>query len=152
MGYLPNDRRHTLKARGSYSFSPEWLVSANVRIQSGMPVTCWGYFADDGTPNETDPGGYASPLYHTCFGEASPPGKTYSPWTHRLDLGVTWKPAFADHKLALNVNVFNALNESVATAIDGTSESDFNTVSNTYGTPLTLTTPRYVMFSATYDW
>jgi hypothetical protein len=152
MGYLPNDRRHTLKAHGSYSFSPEWLVSANLRIQSGMPVTCWGYFSDDGTPNETDPGGYASALYHTCFGEASPPGKTYSPWTHRLDLGVTYKPAFADHKLALSMNVFNALNESVATTIDGTSETEFNTVSNTYGTPITLTTPRYVMFSATYDW
>lgn len=152
MGYLPNDRRHTLKAHGSYAFTPEWMASANVRIQSGMPITCWGYFADDGTANETDPGGYASPLYHTCFGEASPAGKEYTPWTHRLDLGVTYKPAFLDHKLALSLNVFNALNESTATTVDGTSESDFNTVSNTYRMPLTFTTPRYVMLSATYDW
>lgn len=155
MGYLPNDRRHQLKARGSYAFTPEWMVSGNVRILSGMPITCWGFLNDQGgdpADNETDPVGYGGAYYHTCFGKPSPPGKTYAPWTKRVDLGVTYKPAYFDHKLELAVNVYNVLNERHATAIDGTSEEDFATVNQTYGMPLTFATPRYVMFSASYNW
>jgi hypothetical protein len=39
-GYLANDRRHQLKARGSYQISDEWLIGANIRIQSGGPISC----------------------------------------------------------------------------------------------------------------
>lgn len=155
MGYLPNDRRHQLKVRGSYAFNDEWLVSGNVRIQSGMPINCFGFLNDQGgdpAENETDPMGYASALYHTCFGKPSRPGASFTPWTKRLDLGVTYKPAFLDHKLELALNVYNALNDDKATAIDGVSEDDFATVSNTYNVPLTFQTPRYVMFSASYNW
>lgn len=42
IGYLPGDRRHQIKARGSYAFNDEWMISGNVRIMSGMPITCWG--------------------------------------------------------------------------------------------------------------
>ena len=155
MGYLPNDRRHTLKVRGSYAFNDEWMVTGNVRIQSGMPITCWGMLNDQGGDpgtNETDPVGYGAAFYHTCFGKPSPPGVNTTPWTKRLDLGVTWKPAFTDHKLALTLNVFNVFNERHATAIDGTTEVDYATMSNTYNMPLTFATPRSVMFTASYDW
>ncbi len=155
MGYLPNDRRHQLKIRGSYAFNDEWTVSGNVRIQSGMPITCWGFLNDQGgdpAENETDPVGYGGPYYHTCFGKASRPGETFTPGTKRVDLGVTYKPAFLDHKLELALNVMNVFNERKATTIDGTTEEDFATVSNTYKMPLTFATPRYVMFSASYNW
>ncbi|MEO6227524.1 MAG: TonB-dependent receptor [Thermomonas sp.] len=155
MGYLPNDRRHQLKVRGSYAFNPEWMVSGNVRIMSGSPINCFGFLnANGGLPqdNETDPVGYQSAYYHTCFGEISAPGKKFTPWTKRFDLGVTYKPAFLDHKLELSLNVLNALNGNTATSIDGVTEEDFGTVSNTYNMPLAFQTPRYVTLSAAYNW
>jgi len=155
MGYLPNDRRHTLKVRGSYAFSPEWMVSGNARIQSGMPITCYGFLNDQGgdpATNETDPVGYQAAYYHTCFGEPSAPGKAYTPWTRKVDLGLTYKPAFLDHKLELSLNVLNAFNGNKPTAIDGFSEEDFATISNTYNMPLRFQTPRYVTLSASYNW
>jgi outer membrane receptor protein involved in Fe transport len=144
-----------LKVRGSYAFSPEWIVSGNVRVQSGMPITCYGFLNDQGgdpAQNETDPVGYQAPYYHTCFGEVSSPGKEFTPWTRRVDLGVTYKPAFLDHKLELSLNVMNVFNERNATAIDGTSEEDFATVSNTYKMPLRFAAPRYVTITASYNW
>src|SRR5690606_33133595 len=41
-GYLANDRRHQLKARGSYQITDEWSVGGNLRILSGMPICCLG--------------------------------------------------------------------------------------------------------------
>lgn len=155
MGYLPNDRRHQLKVRGSYALTSEWLISGSVRIQSGMPITCWGYYNDQGgdpAQNESDPVGYDGSYYHTCFGKASPPGKKFAPWTKRFDLGVTYRPSFAEDKLAVSLNVMNVFNERKPTAIDGESETAVATVSNTYNMPLRFATPRYVMMNVSYDW
>jgi hypothetical protein len=41
-GYLPNDRRHSLKLFGSYDLTDEWTVGANLLIQSGRPLNCFG--------------------------------------------------------------------------------------------------------------
>jgi outer membrane receptor protein involved in Fe transport len=154
-GYLPNDRRHQFKAHGSYAITPEWMVSANVRIQSGAPIMCFGFYDPDGSiPHDSgaaDPIGYG-PSYHTCFGEAWTPGKKTAPWTHRYDLGLTYKPAAFDHKLAIGVNVFNAFNEVKPTSYDQTSEDDPYVQSNTFGMPVGFTTPRYVQFSVSYDY
>lgn len=154
-GYLPNDRRHQFKAHGTYAITPEWMVSANVRIQSGAPIMCFGWYDPDGTidhtSSEADPIGYGG-SYHTCFGEAWTPGKTTAPWSHRYDLGVTYKPAMFDHKLAIGLNVFNAFNELKPTSYDQTSEDDPYVVSNTYNMPVAYSTPRYVQFSVSYDY
>jgi outer membrane receptor protein involved in Fe transport len=155
-GYLPNDRRHQLKARGAYAITPEWMVSANVSIASGAPISCFGYYDPDGTivhgSPASDPIGYRS-SYHTCFGEPWTPGKKTAPWTRRFDLGVSYKPAMFDHKLAIGLNVFNALNSVVPTSFDSSTESPGpGVLSNTYGLPISFTTPRYVQFSVSYDY
>jgi hypothetical protein len=154
-GYLPNDRRHQLKAHGSYAITPEWMVSANVRIQSGSPTMCFGYYDPDGSIDhnsaDADPINYGG-SYHTCFGQPWTPGKETAPWTHRYDLGVTYKPAMFDHKLAIGVNVFNAFNELKATSYDQNMEDNPYVVSNTYKMPISYTTPRYVQFSVSYDY
>jgi hypothetical protein len=153
-GYLANDRRHQLKARGSYQITDEWSVGANLRIMSGMPISCLGYFnpgsIDEASP-EADPIGYGS-SYHTCFGEVAKPGAVRTPWTRKLDLGVTYRPLWADQKLALGVQVFNATNEREVQQVDVTSEDGPYTVSNTFMLPISLQTPRYFMFTASYDW
>lgn len=154
-GYLANDRRHQLKVRGSYHFNEEWAVGANLRVLSGMPVSCLGYFNPDGSIDEgstdADPIGYGA-SYHTCFGEVATPGDERTPWTRKLDLGVTYRPMWADQKLALGVQVFNVLNEQEVQQVDVTSEDGPYTVSNTYLLPISRQTPRYVMFTASYDW
>ena len=37
-GYLPNDRRHQFKFRGTYAFNENWQVGATLNAQSGRPI------------------------------------------------------------------------------------------------------------------
>jgi hypothetical protein len=155
-GYLPNDRRHQFKAHGAYALTPEWMISANVLVASGAPISCFGYYDPDGTiPHDSsaaDPIGYGD-SYHSCFNEGFTPGKENMPWTHRLDLGASWKPAALDHKLAVTVNVFNVLNSRVQTSVYQYSEDDGPySVNDDYKLPTSFTTPRYVQFSVSYDY
>ncbi|SFR95327.1 Carboxypeptidase regulatory-like domain-containing protein [Dyella sp. OK004] len=146
-GVLSNDRTHQLKAYGAYQISPEWLVSGALRVMSGAPKACLGYF---GT-NEADPSGYGS-RYRWCAGQTTAMGSNGRlPWQEIVDVGVTYRPAFADKKLAFTFNIFNLLNQRRATTTDATYETGRYTVSNSYGVPLYQTTPRYGRFAVTYD-
>ncbi len=158
-GYLANDRRHQLKAFGAYQIAPEWMASATLRVYSGTPKSCLGLFSVNGIDENSGPGpGTADPIgygasYHTCAGEPSPPGKAgRTPWTELLDLGLQYRPNFSDGKLALTLQVFNALNQQRAIQTDASFGNDSPyTVSNTYDMPLYYQQPRYVQFSASYD-
>jgi len=151
-GYLANDRRHNLKIRGSYALTEELLLSANANIKSGMPISCLGYYNPDGSIDENsdagDPLGYYA-SYHTCFGSVAKPGEERTPWTHNLDMALTYTPAMLEDRLQVSLQVFNLLNEQKALQVDVTSEDDAYTVSNTYKVPLALQAPRYAMLSAT---
>ena len=153
-GYLANDRRHQIKMYGSYSITPEWMVSGNIRVMSGGPISCLGYYNPDGSINEgsseADPISYDA-AYHTCLGSIAKPGNERNPWTRNVDLAVTYKPAFLGNKVSLSLQVFNALNSQTPLQVDVTSEEGPYTVSNTYMVPIARQTPRYVMFSASYD-
>jgi len=155
-GYLPNDRRHQFKLRASYAVTDEWLVGMNARIASGAPFSCFGYYDPDGSIDHesgaADPIGYGN-SYHTCFHEPWRPGKETTPWTHRYDLSVRYTPAFMDKKLSLGLSVFNVTNERVPTSYYSYSEDDSPYVmTSDYLLPTSWTTPRYVQFSATYNW
>jgi hypothetical protein len=154
-GYLANDRRHQLKMRGSYMITDELMIGANVRILSGGPISCLGYFNPTGSTNEAssagDPIGYGA-SYHTCFGHVASPGAIRNPWTKTIDLGLTYRPNFLDKKLALGVQVRNVLNAGQPLQVGVTSESAPYTVSNTYLLSQGRQTPRTVQFTASYDW
>ena len=66
-------------------------------------------------------------------------------------MSVTWRPEFMDKRMALSLQVFNVLNSQDPTQVDVTSETGPYTVSNTYLLPIARQTPRYVMFSASYN-
>jgi hypothetical protein len=152
-GYLANDRRHQFKARGSYQITDELLLGANVRIMSGMPISCLGFFnpgSIDEDSGEADPIAYGA-SYHTCFGQVASPGSVRTPWTKTIDLGLTYRPNFADKKLALGVQVRNVLNATETQQVDVTSEDSPYTVSNTFMLPISQQTPRTVMFTASYE-
>jgi outer membrane receptor for ferrienterochelin and colicin len=146
-GDLLNSRKHSLRIRGAYQLTPEWLLSGTLLAQSGTPKECLGFYGTD----DSDPINYGG-NYHWCFGRPTPPGSTgFTPWTKRLNLAVQYSPAFADHKLAFQVQVFNVLNEQKPVQIDPVSESDHYTVSNTWNQPIFFEDPRYVRFSVSYD-
>ena len=147
-GVQNNDHKHQLKLFGYYQFSPEWLVSGNLSMISGAPKPCLGYFG----PDRTDPAGYGN-SYHFCNGLPSPPGSHGRlPWVRQVDLGVTYRPAFADAKLAFNANVFNVLNEQRTIGIFPNSEQSPNLANPLYGTPTSVQQPRYVRLSVNYDY
>jgi len=146
-GYLANDRRHQLKGFGAYQFTDEWTASATLRIMSGMPKSCLGYYGTD----ESDPIRYGS-SYHYCNGSFSRPGDSgRQPWTTRVDLGVLYRPSFADHRLGLSLDVFNVLNQRRQLQSEATYETGPYTVSNTYGMGTFFSAPRSVRLSASYD-
>ena len=153
-GYLANDRRHQIKLYGSYAISEEWTVAGNLRVQSGTPISCLGYFNPDGSIDEGsvegDPIGYG-PSYHTCFGQIARPGAKRTPWTRNLDLSVGYRPAMLDGRLGISLQVFNVLNEDKPLQVDVTSEADAYIVSNTYLLPQARQTPRFVRFAVSYD-
>ena len=114
----------------------------------------------------TDPAGYGGSAitggpYHFCYnpqtgtGEPSPPGSHGRlGWIAQLDLGVTYKPSFADGKLALRLDVFNVTNSQVATNLNSQMYRDATgkSLQYLYGTPAVLQAPRYVRFGVTYDY
>ncbi|MFC4762250.1 TonB-dependent receptor [Dyella koreensis] len=140
-GYLANDRKHQIKAYGSYQIAPEWMVSGNLQILSGTPQSCLGLYGAD----ETNPGlGYGS-VYHFCNGKPFRPGDKRNPWTYLLSLSAEYRPEWADKKLGLNVMVFNVLNKQTTTQVYATSTN------SSYLRPISSQTPRYVRFGVTYD-
>ncbi len=91
--------------------------------------------------------------YHYCFGKPTPPGSTgFTPWTKKLNLGLRYAPAFADHKLAFQMNVYNVFNEQKVVQIDPNSVTDPYSVSSTWNIPAFYEQPRYVRFSVSYDY
>jgi hypothetical protein len=157
-GSQSNDRTHQIKAYGYYQITPEWGISGNLSIISGAPKTCLSYYYGDnyaplasGEAN-TDPAGYGG-SYHYCNGEPSPPGKQGRlPWQRQLDLGLTYKPAFAEGRLSFALNVFNVFNAQETTYIYARSESAPGTANPLYGSALFTQTPRYARFTISYDY
>ncbi|MBD8872942.1 TonB-dependent receptor [Rhodanobacter sp. DHB23] len=149
-----NDHTNVIKAYGYYAITPEWLVSANLNLTSGGPKYCLGFFPTATYPADpTDPVSYGS-NYHFCNGQPSPPGASGRlPWMKQLDVGVHYRPAFADHKMSLGVDVINVFNGQAPLNLDANYNGDSaGTLNSLYGTPMVLQQPRYVRFGVTYDY
>ena len=153
-GELPNSHRHTLKAYGTYAITPEWLVSALYIVQSGAPITCLGAWG----PSQVDVDGYGE-AYHWCNGMPSRPGDAgRTPWTHKLDLSVSYIPEWAGKHLTLQVQVQNVFNEQNDTAYVITHDGVGGAPDTAYKLPYggvagyAVEPPRYAEFSVKYDW
>jgi len=149
-----NDHTHQLKAFGYYQLTPEWQVSGNLSLISGGPKVCLGLFGPNPLDTNTnDPVGYGS-NYHWCNGRPSPPAANGRlPWVKQLDLGIHYRPAFAQHKLAFSLDVFNVTNSQAALNLSPDLYSDSTGTPNPlYGTPMVLQPPRYVRVGVTYDY
>lgn len=156
-GYLPNDRRHSIKIFGNYQFTDEWSLGANILVQSGRPENCLGvlypynggihpYGAAFFRCGTTEAGGADGPSVAVPRGTA---GRL--PWTNTLDLNVAYLPKWAPG-LQLKMDVFNVFNQQKPTSIsevaeDGTTGAPLST----YGLYRSTQAPRSFRFMVQYD-
>ena len=150
-GYLPNDRRHQLKAYGYWQMNPEWLFGTTVQVASGRPKNCIG-----NPPPGYDRQGYGSAFFFCDydvngttvkrFGARGSKGRL--PWTYQLNLSAQYTPDWAEHKLAFTADIFNVFTQQRAVSIVETQASvdDPN-----YSRVLSYQTPRYVRLGVRYD-
>jgi hypothetical protein len=115
---------------------------------------CLGYFG----PEQDDPYGYnnnpGNNAYHFCgpSGTPAPLGSTgRTPWQEIVSLNASYRPAWAAHKLAFNVLVYNLLNQQEITQFNPNSEEGPGLVNNAWQLPVSYQTPRYVQFGVSYD-
>ena len=150
-GYLPNDRRHQIKAYGYWQMNPEWLFGANVQIASGRPKNCLG-----NPPAGYDREGYGASFFYCDFDVNGVANSTLGsrgtkgrlPWTYQLNLSAQYSPAWADHKLAFTADVFNVFTQQRKVSIVETQQ---NETDPNYGRVLSYQTPRYVRLGMRYD-
>ncbi|MGN7831906.1 TonB-dependent receptor [Pseudoxanthomonas sp. 22568] len=146
-GYLPNDRRHSLKVFGNYQFNEEWSLGANLLIQSGRPVNCLGVLTlPDGSLH-----GYGA-SFMRCNNEAVPRGTAGRlPWTNSVDLNLAYRPSWAEG-LQFKVDVFNAFGSDKYTSVNEIGEDGTTGArSETYLLPASFQAPRSVRFMVQYD-
>lgn len=159
------DHTHQIKLFGYYQLTPEWQVSGNLMMVSGGPKYCLGRFG----PDQTEPYGYGG--FNWCDGQwavnpetgdfepvpgtgrATPPGKKgRMGWNNSINLGVHYRPAFADHKLAFHFDVFNLFNEQTALNRNWFyAPQDPQGGWARYQMPTNTQAPRSARFSVTYD-
>jgi hypothetical protein len=147
-GYLPNDRRHALKLWGSYQVLPELRIGANVLIQSGRPLNCFGYYTGDLDNVSVFYG--ASSFY--CNSTLNPRGsRGRLPWTRDLSVQAVYEPKWMKG-LSFQVDVLNIFNERGTTSVQERGEiSSAGTPRPAYLQPLSLQNPRRVRLTAAYE-
>lgn len=156
-GDQANDRRHVLKAYGTYQLATEWSVSAIMTIASGTPKSCLGFYG----PDQSNPGlGYGDGAYHWCGGVLATGGSTgRTPWLPTLNLSAEYRPSWGGGKLGFQVQVQNVFNEQKVTQISPAYGSTVQVqgepvnsgVDPLYNSAEYLETPRVVMLGVTYD-
>ena len=153
-GYLPNDRRHTLKLFGAYQITDEFRAGANLLVQSGRPYNCFGVYPSDG-PDTGAPGYGVASFY--C-GEGAFPSTLHPrgtagrvPWTQTLDVNLTYEPNWAEG-LMLGMNVRNLFDADDYTRVDDNGENSAGAPNYSYLYPRGFVAPRSVEFVVQYQW
>ncbi len=157
-GYLPNDRRHQFKFRGTYAITPHWQVAANLAVQSGGPVTGFG------VGNPYDATNYHS--YYVCVQncdspvsedriyEKSPRGKYGRlPWTYNLGASIAYiRPFEGGGQLRVKLAVYNLLNQQRVVQVDQDLQTTISDQTNpTFRQGLGFQQPRFTQLTVSVD-
>ncbi|MDI9239413.1 TonB-dependent receptor [Lysobacter sp. LF1] len=171
-GYLPNDRRHSLKVFGNYSFNDEWSVGANLLVQSGRPINCFGVLPV-GDVADGDLHGYGASFFRCgttsagggyldtnndlvpdTLAPAGPAPRGTAgrlPWTNSIDLNIAYFPNWAKG-LQFKVDVFNVFDNQKVTSVSEVAEDAVaGAPLDTYLIARTFQAPRAVRFMVQYD-
>lgn len=146
-GYLPNDRRHTLKAFGAYQITPELRMGANIVIQSGRPRNCLGFYAGE-LDHVSVYYGPASFYCNRVLQTRGTLGRTE--WKRELGLQLSYAPAWKKG-LSFTVDALNVLNERAVLSVDEAGESALGTPYSQYERPIGIQRGRSVRLTAQYE-
>lgn len=163
-GRLPNDRPHQFKFNGNYETPWKFMISGNFYIQSGIPFNAQipdpsgaygndeGFAVPRGTaviPSVNLPGAEG--------GVSSAIGKTRTPTTWNLDVGVYYPIKLGENKqLRLTADWFNVTNTQRAVTLDNTREITLslpgvpNVPNPFYGTGLVFQYPSSLRLGAKF--
>jgi Outer membrane receptor proteins, mostly Fe transport len=145
-GRLPNDRRHTLKAFGSYAINSEWTIGANLLIESGRPINKIGVATELDPAGDEIAGNYGASYLLAPRGSV---GRTDTQFI--TDLSVVYRPKWANDRLTFGVTVFNLFNNQAATEVVEYYQNAAGGLDPTYGTPSAWVGPRTVRLSVELD-
>ncbi|WP_160152458.1 TonB-dependent receptor [Microbulbifer sp. ALW1] len=139
-GDLPNDRRHTVKAFGTYAFDMGLRMGANFMWQTGRPQNCFGVHPTDGFAAQ-----YGQESFY-CNDQLVPRasmGRTDNYWN--LDLNAQYPVEFGNNqKLLVSLDLFNILDNDSVTEVNELFNSN-------YGEPTSYQSPRSVRLGVRYD-
>lgn len=145
-GYLPNDRRHTLKAYGSYRLLKILDLGANALVQSPAHYSCIGT-----VPASVDAyaHGYHGYAYY-CQGVLIPRGTAFNgDWLTQLDVNaIVHVPLPLKVDASIRLDVFNLLNSKAVTSYNNFGEQGDGSPNLLYRSPVNYQTPRYVRLTA----
>ncbi len=154
-GYLANDHRNQIKARGTYAISEHWQLGGNFNLLSGGPITGFGV----GNP-------YDATNYHSnficvqnCDGPsadrvymASPRGAYGTlPWTSTFDASISYlTPLGEKGHFQVKLSVYNLFNQQKTIAVDQDLQTDISNETNpNFMQPVSFQTPRSAQLTVT---
>lgn len=127
-GRLPNDRPHQFKFNGTYQTPWKLVVSGNFYIQSGIPfnqLIPHDVYGDDEGFGVTRGTAIIPDLGANSFGVTSAIGKSRTPTTYNLDVGVYYPIRFTENmQLRFTADWFNVTNTQRAVILDQTFQVD----------------------------
>jgi hypothetical protein len=149
-GWLPNDRRYTLKGSGTYALNDEWRFSASMVLQSGRPKSCYGYYAGS-IPDASLAYGAASYYCNGVLGSRGDQGRLE--WTRDLSMQVQYTPLWLKG-FTFKADVLNVLNNRAVRGINEEGEAGSSGSPNVdYQRPrlAAIQGARSVRFTAAYE-
>lgn len=158
-GYLPNDRRHQIKAYGYYEVTSAVQLGGTFTYESGRPRSCLGTYQGKheglptawNNPNWWAAGNNYGSNYHYCFGQPSPRGAVGRlAENSRLNLSATFKPSMVPG-LALTGEVLNVFNNQAVLAVEERGETNGGGKRNIYEMPVGNAAPRSMRLTVTYN-
>ncbi|MCA9752157.1 MAG: TonB-dependent receptor plug domain-containing protein, partial [Gemmatimonadetes bacterium] len=133
-GVLPNDRTHVFNMFGSYTLDMGLTFGANLRVQTGIPLTKLGHNEAYGSDGEI-------PL-------ESRGGSGRTPTTTNVGLHADYAIQTGGRQIALIADVFNLLNQQKGTDYDQNYEvGGVGLVSNDFGKPTKYEDPLSIRFA-----
>lgn len=151
-GYLPNDRRHQFKIRGSYAINDALSFGATLNAQSGGPLSGFGvgnpfdnrvyhsfYICvdrcgiDPATRTPSTPNGRPYLPSQRVY-ELSPRGSYGNlPWTYDLGASISYKKVFGSARFRLDFSVFNLLNQERVVSVNQVRQGQIRDETNNPG-------------------
>jgi hypothetical protein len=121
-GWLPNDRRHQVKARGTYAFNDNWQVGASLDARSGRPISAFGA----ASPFDVEEFYSLYVCVANCDGPNSERVYAFNqrgsrgrlPWTFDIGANLTYMKDFGWGHLRVKFAVYNLLDQQKVTEVN----------------------------------